>query len=169
MIVQIKTDPDFQTLKRPEYQGDAGYDLVSYKEPEIVGTKKKNSKTLFESIDYIQYDTNVCIAPLDSFYAQIYPRSSVSKYNLALANSVGVVGSGYRDTIKLRFKFIIQPSDLVVQDGKVYTKINQEKIYQRGDKIGQLIWMTHFHPHVEFSVQLPPSERGIGGFGSTGI
>ena len=169
MIVQIKTDPDFQTLKRPEYQGDAGYDLVSYKDPKIVGVKKKSSRTLYEEISYIEYDTNASVAPLDSFYALVYPRSSVSKYNLALANSVGVVDSGYRDTIKVRFKYISQPQDLVVDGGKVFTKIDLKKIYQKGDKIGQLVWTTHFHPHMEFSVNLPPSDRGLGGFGSTGV
>ena len=99
----------------------------------------------------------------------VYPRSSVSKYNLALANSVGIVDSGFRDTIKVRFRYIMQPDDLILKDGKIQgMKINIKKIYQKGDKIAQLIWCMHNHPFLNFSDTVPPSQRALGGFGSTG-
>ena len=170
MRAYIKTDTDNVTIKRPKFTGDAGYDLIAFAEPEIVGERKTPKSPLYKSIDYIQYETNVAVAPEEEsqFYSLIYPRSSISKYNLALANSVGVVDSGFRDTIKLRFRYIIQPQDLVIKDNEIFVKINNKKIYQKSDKIGQLVWMSHNKPFVQYTQELPPSERGIGGFGSTG-
>ena len=49
------------------------------------------------------------------------------------------------------------------------SRVDEEKIYNKGDKIGQLVWAAHNKPYVEFTQTLPPSERGPGGFGSTGI
>jgi len=172
MRVYVKTDPDNQTLKRPVYAGDAGYDLIAYSDPVIVGKPRGKSKTEYETIDYIEYDTNVKVAPEveTQFYSLVYPRSSISRYNLVLANSVGVIDSGYRGPIKLCFRYIIQPEDLKVgENGSIVTKINKEKIYKKGDKIGQLVWAGHNKLYVEFTHELPLSDRGYGGFGSTGV
>ena len=170
MRAYIKTDTDNVTIKRPKFTGDAGYDLIAFDKAEIIGERKTPKSPLYKSIDYIQYETNVAIAPEEEsqFYSLVYPRSSISKYNLTLANSVGVVDSGFRDTIKLRFKYVIQPKDLVIEKDNVFVKIDPDKIYQKGDKIGQLVWAAHNKLYVEYTQQLPPSERGVGGFGSTG-
>lgn len=168
MIVQINTDVENPKIKRPSHQGDAGYDLIAESDPRVVGTPKGKSKCTFEEVFYIEYDTGVKIAPDDQMYSYIFPRSSISKYNLSLANSVGVVDTGYRDSIKLRFKYVAQPCDFSVEGKKIYLKINKSKIYSKGDKIGQLIWVLHHHPHIEFNSNLPISDRMMGGFGSTG-
>lgn len=169
MEVYIKQDPDQPSIKRPEFDGDVGYDLYARSEPKIVGTRGK--KGAYKSIDYIEYDTNLQVAPTNenTFYSMVYPRSSISKYNLALANSVGIVDSGFRDTVKVRFKYIAQPSDFVFTEGKIEgVKIDKAKIYNNGDKIAQLVWGMHSHPFLNFTDTLPPSDRGMGGFGSTG-
>lgn len=172
MRVYIKTDPEDQTLKRPAFHGDAGYDIVAFEEPEIIGEEIR--KGVYSSIDYIQYETNVSVAPENEseFYSLVYPRSSVSKYNLILANSVGVVDSGYRDSIKLRFKYVVQPEDLVIKTSgsktSIGAKVNVNKIYKKGEKIGQVVFVPHNKPLVEFTNSLPMSDRGLGGFGSTG-
>jgi dUTP pyrophosphatase len=174
MKAYIKTDPDNQTIRRPEFSGDAGYDLISYSDPKIVGVTKTPKSKLYSSIQYIEYDTNVIVAPESEsqYYSLVYPRSSISNYNLALANSVGVIDGGYRDTIKVRFRYISQPEDLVL-DGKeekvIFTKVNLDKIYKKGDKIAQLVWMNQNKLFIEFSQSVPLSERGTGGFGSTGF
>ena len=82
--------PDEPSIRRPEYEGDAGYDLFARENPKVVGEpvgKNQTLKALYKSIDYIEYDTKLIIAPTDevSFYSMVYPRSSVSKYNLAYA------------------------------------------------------------------------------------
>ena len=169
MEVYIKQDPDEPSIKRPEYEGDVGYDLFSRSKPEVVGVKGKLGT--YKSIDYIEYDTKLIIAPTNetTFYAMVYPRSSVSKYNLTLANSVGIIDSGFRSTVKVRFRYLVQPEDIVIKDGKIEgAKINFKKIYNNGDKIAQIIWCMHNHPFLNFTDTVPPSQRALGGFGSTG-
>ena len=124
MKAYIKTDPEFQTLKRPAYSGDAGCDLIAYSDPVIVGETKTPKSKLYSSISYIEYDTNVTVAPQDEsqYFSLVYPRSSISKYNLNLANSVGVVDSGYRDTIKVRFRYVYQPKDFITHTSQDETQ-----------------------------------------------
>tara|TARA_Y100000310_G_C20617368_1_gene781355 strand:- start:1033 stop:1560 length:528 start_codon:yes stop_codon:yes gene_type:complete len=174
MEVYIKQDPDNPSIKRPEYEGDAGYDLFARSEPKVSGEPVGKNSTLqatYKSINYIEYDTGLIIAPSNatSFYSMVYPRSSISKYNLSLANSVGVIDSGFRNSVKVRFRYLTQPEDLVIKEGKIIgSKINTEKIYRNGDKVAQIIWCMHNHPFLDFTDTLPPSERALGGFGSTG-
>ena len=177
MKAYIKTDPEFQTLKRPTYSGDAGCDLIAYSDPVIVGETKTPKSKLYSSISYIEYDTNVIVAPEDEsqYFSLVYPRSSISKYNLSLANSVGVVDSGYRDTIKVRFRYLWQPKDIIVNTGnkqkeetRLFVQIDPKKIYKKGDKIAQLVWASHNKLYMEFTQTVPMSERGYEGFGSTG-
>ena len=175
MEVYIKENPEEPSIKRPEYVGDAGYDLFARENPKISGNPVGKNQTLtstYKSIDYIEYDTKLIVGPADEreIYATVYPRSSVSKYNLALANSVGVVDSGFRDTIKIRFRYIMQPEDIIMKEGKILgIKINADKIYKKGDKVAQLIWCIHTHPYLNFNDKMQPSDRALGGFGSTGI
>ena len=129
-------------------KGDAGWDLVASSDPEIVFCDEKK-----KSILYIQYDTGVVLQPTSGFYTLLFPRSSLSKYELALANSVGVIDAGYRDSIKLRFRFL----------GKKFSK--NSLIYKKGDKIGQLIFMPMFNLSAHQTEALDESERGLLGFG----
>lgn len=175
MKAYIKVDPEFQTFKRPSYSGDAGYDLIAHSDPVIVGETKTPKSKLYKSISYVEYDTNVIVAPEDEsqYFSLIYPRSSISKYNLSLANSVGVIDSGFRDTIKLRFRYICQPEDMSCEsndkNNSLFVKVNKDKIYKKGDKIGQLVWASHNKLFLEFTQTLPMSDRGYDGFGSTGV
>ena len=107
----------------------------------------------------------------------LYPRSSIVKTNLVLANSVGVIDSGYRGSIKVCFKYNIQPEDMRIVEGKsiagkkakgVVSSVNPQRVYQQGDKIAQLIPCLHNNINIEQVNQLSNSERGEGGFGSTG-
>jgi len=174
MEVYIKQNPDEPSIRRPEYEGDAGYDIFAREEPKVSGNpvgKNQTLKAVYKSINYIEYDTKLIIAPTNetTFYSMVYPRSSISEYNLTLANSVGIIDSGFRDTVKVRFKYITQPEDLVMKDGQIKgVRINIEKIYKNGDKIAQIIWCMHNHPFLNFSDTVPPSGRALDGFGSTG-
>jgi dUTP pyrophosphatase len=160
---------DLSSFPSKHHEDDVGLDVIASSEPTIVGESKTIKKVDFYSnIDYIEYETELKFAPQNPYYALIYPRSSVSKQNLFLANSVGVVDPGYRNTVKVRFKYVFQPEDLVFENGKIYGKVNKDKIYSKGDKICQLIWANENSPITEYVEKLPPSDRGLGGFGSTG-
>jgi dUTP pyrophosphatase len=129
-------------------KGDTGWDLVASSDPEIVYSDEKKKNIL-----YIEYDTGVVLQPPNGFYTLLFPRSSISKYELSLANSVGVIDAGYRNTIKLRFRFL----------GKKFSK--NSLIYKNGDKIGQLIFMPMFVLSAHQTESLDESERGLAGFG----
>lgn len=136
-LVKIKKNhPD---AKIPAYakRGDAGMDLTA------IGKDVQDK--------YIEYDTGLSMEIPVGYVGLLFPRSSISNYDLTLSNSVGVVDSGYRGNIKFRFK---QTSDLT---------------YYIGDRIGQIIIIPH--PHIQFVEvdELSDSERGSGGYGHTGI
>lgn len=165
---------DNHGISPPVYEGDVGYDVVSSSEPRIVGEPFDMG---YKSIDYIEYDLNIKLdgfQPVNSsredVYTLVFPRSSVSKYNLVLANSIGVIDSGYRNTLKVRFKYIMQPEDLYMYENGIICLVNANKIYQKGDKICQLVFQKHFHPSFSFVSQLEENtERNQGGFGSTNL
>lgn len=79
---------------------DAGMDMVAI------------SKT--ETEDYIEFDTGIAIELPEGYMGLLFPRSSNSKKDLLLCNSVGVVDVGYSNSIRFRFKKIINPNKLTV-------------------------------------------------------
>ena len=98
------------------------------------------------------YLTGIAIEIPPGFVGLLFPRSSVSKTCLSLANSVGVVDSGYRGEIMLKYRRTGEANPL----------------YSCGDRVGQIMIMPY--PQVEFieAEELSNTERGEGGFGSTG-
>lgn len=82
----------------------------------------------------------------------VFPRSSISKTGHFLKNSVGVIDSGYRGEIKLRMSI----------------PVGSENEYKVGDKIGQLIIIKLPWVEIEEVKELSDTDRGQGGFGSTG-
>lgn len=164
-------------ISPPVHEGDVGYDVVAASEPFIVGEALDAGDKYYKSIDYIEYDLNIKLdgfqpvnSPREDVYTLVFPRSSVSKYNLVLANSIGVIDSGYRNTLKVRFKYIMQPDDLYMYEKGFFCMVNADKIYKKGDKICQLVFQKHFHPSFSFVSQLEENtERNQGGFGSTNL
>ena len=90
------------------------------------------------------------------------PRSSISKTPLILANSIGIIDSGYRGNIIAAVKYI--PYNLNAVDNESMTY----KI-QKGTRLFQICSPTLEPFTTEVSNTLSNSERGSGSFGSTGI
>ena len=107
----------------------------------------------------VVFGTGLAIQIPEGYYADLRPRSSISKYDLVLANSVGTTDSDYRGELILKFK----PS--------VYFGVNRGDddgvMYDVGDRIAQLVILPY--PKVSFVEvdELSDTERGTGGFGST--
>ena len=95
------------------------------------------------------YDTQIAMEIPKGYVGLVFPRSSVSKTGLSLRNSVGVIDSGYRGSIMLKFS-------------------GETGSYLAGDRIGQIMILPY--PEIEYVEvnQLTDSDRGTGGFGSTG-
>lgn len=108
------------------------------------------------------YGTGIAVEIPDGYVGLLFPRSSIAKKSLALTNCVGVVDSGYRGEIMAKFR----PADRFAGGAKSHEPY--EPVYEIGDRILQLIIMPY--PQVEFEEadELSESDRGEGGFGSTG-
>lgn len=175
MKIYVKKVADV-SLPQQSHNGDAGYDIIATSGAKIVGTKytTEGGAEYWESIDYIEFETNLYIAPsVLTAHTLIFPRSSISKYNLSLANSIGLVDNSYRGQVLCRFNYLWQPSDFVIIEKLGHSVIvgnpNSHKIYKKDDKIAQLVFNPTVQAEFEFIDELPSTERGTGGFGSTGI
>lgn len=158
------------------HESDTGYDITAVSNPIIIGSNRLIfNKVYWENIDYIEYDTELQISPeihrelglYEIGYTLVFPRSSLSKYNLLLANSVAIIDNSYLGNIKLRFKYIIQPKDYIVFENKLYCSIDENKIYHKNEKIGQLVAMWKEDIEWEIVDSLKITKRNDGGFGST--
>jgi len=81
----------------------------------------------------------------------VFPRSSISNTKHFLRNSVGVIDSGYRGEIKLRFS---------VDDSNT--------AYEIGDRVGQIVFLRLPVVDIVEAEELSSSARREGGFGSSG-
>lgn len=145
LIMQVnikKLNPDAVV---PSYAkaGDAGMDLTAI------------SKGI-EPDGNVVYGTGLAIEIPEGHVGLLFPRSSLTKYNLSLGNHVGVIDSGYRGEILFKFKQLKPDSAIKYKD------------YQIGDRIGQILILPY--PEVKFVEveELSSTERGSGGYGSSG-
>lgn len=127
-------------------KGDCGMDLTA---------------TSFEIDEFgcAVFGTGLSVEIPDGYVGLLFPRSSICKHTYSLVNSVGVLDSCFRGEIKLKFKGSMP---FEVPDFKY------PNIYKTGDRIAQLIIMPY--PEIQFEEvsELSETERGDGGFGSTG-
>ena len=135
-------------------KGDSGLDLFVPEDTEV-----KCGETVF-------VDLQIKCELLDkenkniSYY--LYPRSSISKTPLILANSVGIIDAGYRGNIKAAVKYIPSYDDIKSDEGSIY-------IIKKGTRLFQLCSPDLKELKFKLSNTLSETSRGEGGFGSTGI
>lgn len=126
-------------------EGDAGIDLTA------------TSLEVDNYGNYV-YGTNRAFEIPKGYVGLLFPRSSISKTKQHQTNSVGVVDSGYRGEVMIKMK----PS-------MTYPSNTENNLYYKvGERVGQLIILPY--PEIEFEEvdELSDSERGSGGYGSTG-
>ena len=140
MRVRIKKLNPNAVIPKYAKDNDAGLDLVAT-------TIKEN--TTFQ----ITYGLGIALEIPDGFVGLIFPRSSIRNTELILSNSVGVVDAGYRGELQATFN-----------------KSNglDSIAYKVGDRVCQLIIIPHPIIELEEVNELNNTERGTGGFGSTG-
>jgi dUTP pyrophosphatase len=127
----------------PQYSklGDAGMDLVI-------------TSIISEDISQITYGYGISLEIPDDYVGLVFPRSSVKNFTIILSNCVGVIDSGYRGEIMTTFKKTNPENDI---------------LYKVGDRGAQIIILPY--PKINFveKEELSETQRGEGGFGSTGI
>lgn len=138
MKINIKKTHKDAVIPKYASKGDAGLDLTAV------------SKKITDN--YVEYDTGLSFEIPEGYVGLLFPRSSISKTDLTLSNSVGVIDSGYRGSISFRFRY----------------KHPLKSHYRIGDRVGQIIIMPYPPIDLEEVDNLSDTERGDGGFGSTG-
>jgi len=138
-----KLHPDAQ-IPRRAYSNDAGLDLAA------ISVRYDNEYGFWE------YDTGLAVEIDPGFMGLIAARSSVSKTGLSLANGIGVIDSSYRGSLKSRFYKEVLPGI-------------HSREYVPGDRVVQLLIVPIALPIPVEVEELSVSDRGSGGFGSTGV
>ena len=144
MKLYIKKLNDNAIVPKQQTTGSAGYDLSACIDSPVTinpGEIAKVPTGLSVALD----ENNAVIL--------IYARSSLAtKFGITLANCVGVVDSDYRGEIIVA----------MINQGKAPYTINN------GERIAQMVITPIFTPEIIETDELSETERGTGGFGSTG-
>ena len=138
MELKIKKLNENAVIPRYAHPTDAGLDLVAV-------SKSKDRYGNFV------YGTGLAFEIPDGFVGLVFPRSSVSARCMTMANCVGVIDSGFRGevTVKFRPHLFAKP-------------------YDKGDRVAQMIIMPYPHIDLVEVDELSDSDRREGGYGSTG-
>lgn len=122
---------------------DAGYDI----------TATRLTQELDEANKVILvYHTDVAVEIPKGYVGLLMMRSSVAKKSLMLTNCCGVIDEGYTGELMMKFKL---------------TTDALPRVYQIGEKIGQLVIVPCFHGEPVFVEELSSTDRGENGYGST--
>ncbi|HYT81130.1 MAG TPA: dUTP diphosphatase [Actinomycetota bacterium] len=124
------------------HPGDAGLDLASSVDAEVGPGERA------------MIPTGVAVAIPDGHAGLVLPRSGLaSREGLTLANSPGLIDAGYRGEVTCAVVNLDRERPVSIK---------------RGDRIAQLVIVRVEAVESSWSEDLPPSQRGEGGFGSTG-
>ena len=140
ILVKVKKLHENAVIPSYSKPGDAGMDLT------ITEIKENNFRQ-------ISYGFGIAVEIPFGYVGLVFPRSSVKNQDLLLSNCVGVIDSGYRGEIQSTFRKT-DPS---------------EKFYNVGERGAQIIILPYPQVFMVESDELSDTERGTGGFGSTGL
>jgi dUTP pyrophosphatase len=137
---KLKPEAPLPSYARP---GDAGLDLAAAVDAEIGPGER------------VMIPTGVAVAIPPGHAGLVLPRSGLaSREGLTLANSPGLIDAGYRGEVTC-----------------AVVNLDRERTVsiKRGDRIAQLVIVAVPSVEPNWTEELPPSERGEGGFGSSGL
>lgn len=148
--------------------GDAGYDLYAAED-----------KVIFP-LGWTLIKTDIALAIPNGYYGQIAPRSG-----LALKSGItvfgGIIDSTYRGNVGVILYNAKNPYEIIDKSASIY-KPNQKDVVlnqitlnssifrvSKGDRVAQIIFKKYEKVGFDLVDKLPESDRGQGGFGSTGV
>lgn len=144
--VLVRRLPHAEGLPLPRYlsAGAAGADVVAAVDaPLTLGPGERAA-----------VPTGLVLAIPEGYEVQVRPRSGLAlRWGVTLPNAPGTIDSDYRGELKV----------LLGNLG------NEPFVVRRGDRIAQLVVAPVVQAEFVEVADLPPSERGAGGFGSTGV
>lgn len=137
-VLKFKRLVENAVVPKKATSGSNGFDLTA------------TSKEWVDEFQAYVYGTGIAVEIPKGYVGLLFPRSSVRKYALTMANCVGVIDSDYRGEVMATFR---------------PTNVFQGKTYNIGDKLCQLIIV----PAPEFELkevdELSDTERGTKGHG----
>lgn len=123
------------------HPGDAGLDLRA---------ARKETLDIYE---YKPIPTGVCVEIPHGYVGLVCARSGLAaRHGIGIVNGMGIIDAGYRGEIMM----------LPINNG------SRPFVIEEGDRIAQLLIVPVALPEVEIVSELSESDRGTGGFGSTG-
>lgn len=143
--VNMKKTDGFAFAPKAGTVGAAGNDLYAH----ILG-----EEIIVQPGETVRVGTGISVALPEGSFGGVFPRSGLAtKQGLRLANCVGVIDSDYR-------------GEIVVA---LYNDSAEPRIIKHGDRIAQLIVIPFLPVQFNEVDALDETERGEGGFGSTGV
>lgn len=147
MNIKIKRVNDKAQLPTRGTEQSAGYDLYSCF-PDDWG-----ERLVIQPNETVKIDTGLQMELPEGYFGGIFPRSGLAiKQGLVVANNVGVIDADYRGNIIVA----------------LHNDSDYEQMIYDGDRIAQLILLPYKPMNFEEVNSLSETDRGSGGFGSTG-
>lgn len=162
-----KLHPD-AVIPKYSHLNDAGFDLVAVEE------------VIIEPGQTVKVPTGLAFAIPVGYELQIRPRSGISsKTKLRVSNAPGTVDAGYRGEVCVLFDNTSTPTGGIADgivigiDGKQTlkygTRPEESYLIRKGDRIAQGVIAPVYQADFEIADELDETERGTGGFGSSGV
>jgi len=144
MKLKFKKLDDMAVIPSYAHPGDAGLDLTAISYNYVPNA----------DVPYFNYEFGLAVQIPDGWVGLIFPRSSISNRDMQLSNCVGVIDSGYIGSLSARFKTTHHKGEMPI-------------IYKVGEKVAQLVIVPCMQAELVEVNELTPTQRGVGGFGST--
>jgi dUTP pyrophosphatase len=145
------------TIKRLHPERDHDLPLPQYMTSQAAGMDLRAAVDLERKIepgDITLVPTGLAIAIPEGFEAQIRPRSGLAiRHGISIINSPGTIDADYRGEIQIA----------IINLGK------KPFIISRGHRIAQMTIQRVYQARITVAEELPPTDRGAGGFGHTGV
>jgi len=134
---------DDAVLPSQAYEGDAGLDLAACERAELAPGARA------------VVGTGVAVAIPDGYAGLVLPRSGLAaRHGVTIVNAPGLIDSGYRGEVKVIL---------------LNTDASEAFIVEPGMRIAQLVLVEAAAVQLVEVEELPASERGTAGFGSSGV
>ena len=154
--VKIKRLSEKAVLPKKAFPTDGGYDMYA---------------TSIEFDDYgnIVYGLGWAFEIPEGYVGLLFPRSSTSKFDINMQNSIGLIDCHFRGEVKAKYR---PTSTQPVRGAKtncieVYQS-NSADIYEVGDKVAQMVFIKLPETELKEVEELSKTDRGEGGWGHTG-
>lgn len=142
----IKVKKLYEDAQRPTQGSEkaAGFDLYAYTTEPIT----------IQPGETVKVGTGIAVRPPEGMFGAIFARSGLAtKQGLRPANCVGVCDEDYTG------EYIVA----------MHNDSAEERVINNGDRIAQLVFMPYFTAEIIEVEDLETTDRGDGGFGSTGV